>query len=194
LSHGRALVLVLVVAASIAGCELGPPAEPRYDPVFVAPPPDFVSGTRLRARYYVVDGIFQIFITFHDAVLDVDCTYEDEGGAHVGPLASSYCFPAGMARHREGTGPYADSACKVLAAFPPQTGAATYALVEPRDACVTAPAVYAAIAPRSEQTFLKDSTGACRRGQRSLAAGDVRARRRAGRAARGPHRCARPRW
>ena len=132
----------------------------------VAPAPDFVSGTRLRARYYVVDGLFQVFTTFHDSLLDLDCAYDDEGGAHVGPMASSYCFPAGMARHRKGTGPFVDSACTVPVAFPPQTGAARYALVEPRDACATPPVAFAALAPRTELAFLKDATGACQRGQR----------------------------
>lgn len=150
----------------LAACDLGSPARPRHEAMFAAPPPDFVSGTRLRARYHLVEGALQVFITFHDVVLDVDCAYEDESGAHVGPLATSYCFPAGMARHREGTGPFVDGACAVRGAFPPSTGAASYVIAEPRDACATAPLVFAALAPRSELTFFKDQAGACSRGQR----------------------------
>lgn len=151
---------------AMSGCDLGEPAAPRYEAIVVAPAPDFASGTRLRARYHVVDGLFKVFTTFHDHVLDLDCAYEDEGGAHVGPMASSYCFPTGMARHREGTGPFVDNACSVAAGFPPLTGTATHVLVEPRDACATAPVVHAALAPRTELTFQRDATGACQRGQR----------------------------
>jgi hypothetical protein len=165
--RGPALALALVAPLTCAlACDVGQPGQPRYQPELVAPAPDFTSGTRLRARYHVVDGFFRVFVTFHDAQLDVDCAYEDEGGAHVGPGASSYCFPAGMAQHREGTGPFFDLTCTEPVAFAPQSGAASYVVVQPRDACVTAPAVFAALPPRNERTFTRDTSGACKMGPR----------------------------
>src|SRR3954471_12168515 len=117
---------VLALALACVACDTGPAAKPRYDALLVPPAADFLSGTRLRARYHVLDGLLQVFTTFHDAVLDADCAYEDEGGAHVGPGASSYCFPSGMAQHREGTGPFFDRLCTEPIAFAPETGAAAY--------------------------------------------------------------------
>ena len=157
-------VVVLVATCGFA-CDGGQPAKPSFAPIVNAPPPDFVSGLRLRARYHVVEG-FQVFTTFHDAQLDLDCTYEDERGPHVGPAASSYCFPADLARHRKGRGPFADRLCTVPVALAPQSGVGRYVLVEPRDACATAPVTFDAMPPRTELTFLNDDTGACVRSSR----------------------------
>ena len=159
----RVSCLVGVVVGALA-CDPGEPARPVNEPVVAAPARDFASGSRLRARYHVVDGLVDVFTTFHDAVLDVDCAYEDENGAHVGPGASSFCLPGGMARHREGKGPYLDRACSARAAFAAVNAAgtaATLALVEPRDACATAPEVYVAQAPRRRRAFLRDDDGSC---------------------------------
>lgn len=155
---------VVGVVAGVLACDPGEPARPVNEPVVAAPARDFASGSRLRARYHVVDGLVDVFTTFHDAVLDVDCAYEDENGAHVGPGASSFCLPGGMARHREGKGPYLDRACSERAAFAAVDAAgtaATLALVEPRDACVTAPEVLVAQAPRRRRAFLRDDDGSC---------------------------------
>lgn len=149
------------VACGALGCDRGERAEPAVEPLVVAPARDFASGTRLRARYHVVDGLVDVFTTFHDAELDVDCGYEDENGAHVGLNGASYCFPAGMARHREGTGPYLDRLCTVRAAFTPAVSPATYALVEPRDACATEPEVHRALAPQTRRVFVRDGDGVC---------------------------------
>jgi hypothetical protein len=167
-----ALGLVACAASGLGvGCAPGEPAAPNAEPGRVAPPPDFVSGSRLRARFHVIDGLVPVFTTFHDAALDVDCAYDDESGAHVGPGASSYCLPGGMARHREGAGPYLDLACTQRAAFTGSSGATSpggaplapsaYVLVEPRDACTTAPQTYTALSPRRHRAFLRDDRGAC---------------------------------
>lgn len=163
------LVGLLVLVGTLTACDLGQPAEPHVVTTFSAPPPDFASGTRLRARYHLVEGVFQVFTTFHDAALGLDCAYQDESGAHVGPLASSYCLPQGMAKHREGVGPFVDRACTVPAATAPPAstaGAAPYAVVQPLDACATELAAFAALPPRVELTFEKDAGGACRPGPR----------------------------
>lgn len=151
-------------ALCVAACDPGEPAKPRTEPAAVAPGRDFASGSRLRARYHVIEGLAEVFTTFHDVGLDADCAYADESGAHVGPNASSYCLPNGMARHREGRGPYLDPACAAPAAFTsvgPTGAAATLALLEPRDACVTTPAVHVALSPRTRRSFLRDADGAC---------------------------------
>src|ERR1700682_4851368 len=103
------LLLFASLSASLWACETGEIGKPRFDPSVVAPPRDFTSGTRLRARYRVVGDLVEVFTTFHDVQLDEDCAFEDETGSHVGPGASSYCYPAGLARHREKKGPYLDA-------------------------------------------------------------------------------------
>lgn len=163
--RGRFIASVAVVVASFAlsSCDQGDVAEPIFRQVRVAPARDFTSGARLKARFYVVDGLVEVFTTFHDAMLDVDCAFEDENGAHVGPGNASYCLPPGMARHREGKGPYLDDACTVRAAFAPPgvLGGAMYALDEPVNACMTAPAVYRTKPAVRREAFVKDDTGEC---------------------------------
>ena len=155
----------LVALVALAACDLGEAARPRFDssatPVVVVPPRDFVSGSRLRARYYVVDGVVEVLAGFHDVVLDVDCAFEDSAGAHVGPAGASYCVPDGVARHQEERGPYVDAACTIPAAATPAAGAATYALVEPNDACSTAPEVHLALPPSSRRTYARSGSGGC---------------------------------
>ena len=153
----RAVALVL----GIVSCNQGDIAEPRFEQVRAAPRPDFSSGTRLKARYYVVDGLVQVFTTFHDAQLDLDCAFDDDSGAHVGPGAASYCLPPGMAQHRAGHGPFLDSLCTTAVALAPSGEPATYALVEPRNACTTAPAVHRVKAPEMRRAFVLDDTGRC---------------------------------
>lgn len=155
------LACAAVVTCGALACDPGEPAQPSFEAPEAAPPRDFASGTRLRARYHVIDGLVEVFTTFHDAELDVDCAYDDEGGAHVGPNGASYCFPAGMARHREGTGPYLDRLCTTRAAFTPRGAPATHALVEPRDACATEPEIHLARAPQVRRVFVRDAEGAC---------------------------------
>lgn len=165
----RRAVVVAVSAASaaaaIVACDLGEAARPRSGvsatPVVVAPPRDFVSGARLRARIYVVDGVVEVLAGFHDVQLDADCAFEDASGAHVGPGGASYCVPDGVARHREDRGPYLDATCATPAAATPTAGAATYALVEPNDACTTAPEVHRALPPTTRRTFARDASGRC---------------------------------
>lgn len=159
--------MVVLVAACGVACDLGQRAEPTFTATVEAPPPpDFASGTRLRARYHVIEG-FQVFITFHDAQLDLDCAYEDGRGPHVGPGAASYCFPDDLARHREPRGPFVDRLCTVPVGYAPASGtAARLLLVEPRDACTTAPVMYDALPPRTELTFLTDDAGECVRSDR----------------------------
>jgi hypothetical protein len=160
-----ASLFALFALATLAACDLGEPARPRFDstatPVVVVPPRDFVSGTRLHARYYVVDGVVEVLAGFHDVVLDADCAFEDSAGAHVGPGGASYCVPDGVARHQEDRGPYVDAACTLPAAATPSTGAATYALVEPNDACSTAPQVHLALPPSSRRTYARSGSGGC---------------------------------
>jgi hypothetical protein len=165
---GLRLLAPVSLLALVAGsaCTIGDPASPRVRVEGVSPPRDFASGARLRARYDLIGGRIEVFRTFHDATLDVDCAYEDENGAHVAPGAAAYCLPSGMAAHREGTGPFADAACTEPAAFTPQAGPATYVLVQPRDACVTAPVVRAALPPATTRVYLRDEAGACVLGER----------------------------
>ena len=150
---------------TIASCDLGDAARPHFDPsgtpIVVVPPRDFVSGSRLRAKYYVVDGVVEVLETFHDTQLDADCAFEDSNGAHVGPGGASYCVPDGVARHRQGQGPYLDAACTMLAAQAPASGAATYAVVEPNDACTTAPEVHRALAASTRRAYVRDAAGRC---------------------------------
>jgi hypothetical protein len=153
--------LSLGAALTLAACGMGDIAKPRVEPLVVAPPRDFASGTRLRARFHVIGDLVEVFTTFHDVQLDADCAFEDETGSHVGPGASSYCYPAGLARHREKKGPYLDGACTMLAALTPASGAASYLLVEPYDACTTAPKVYTARPPKKQRTFASDGASGC---------------------------------
>jgi hypothetical protein len=149
----------------LGACNLGDAAGPRFDAsataVVVVPARDFVSGARLRARYYVVDGLVEVLAGFHDVRLDADCGFEDQDGAHVGPGGASYCVPNRVARHRQAVGPYLDVACTMPVAAAPSAGAATYAMVEPKDACTTAPEVHRALAPSMRRTFARDATGNC---------------------------------
>lgn len=153
------------VALLTAACDLGEAAGPRFDssatPVVVVPPRDFVSGARLHAKYDVVDGVVEVLVGFHDVELDADCAFEDSDGAHVGPGGASYCVPDGVARHRRDQGPYLDAACKVPVAATPGSGAATYALVEPNDACTTAPEVRRALPPSTRRIYASDVDGRC---------------------------------
>lgn len=158
------LLVAASVSASVSACDTGEIGTPRFETSVVAPPRDFASGTRLRARYRVVGDLVEVFTTFHDVKLDLDCAFEDETGSHVGPRASSYCYPAGLARHREKSGPYLDAACTVPAAPAPVSGAASYVLVEPSDACTTAPKVYVARPPKKQRTFSSDGNGGCSAG------------------------------
>ncbi len=149
-----------------ASCDAGQAAAPSITPVVVVPPRDFASGSRLRARIHRVDDAVDVLAAFHDVMLDADCAFEDEQGPHVGPGQSSYCVPARVARHREGKGPYLDASCTEPAAFPPSVGAATIALVDPRDACSTAPVARVAEAAAPRRTFLFDENGVCREAPR----------------------------
>lgn len=156
------VVVLATLGAGFTACDPGEPAQPRSAGLVVAPARDFLSGTRLRARYHVIAGLVEVFTTFHDTELDVDCAYDGVTGAsHVGPNGSSYCLPANMAGHRENRGPYLDPACTTRGAFAPAGGPATYALIEPRNACMTAPAVHLVGPPQVRRVFLKDDSGAC---------------------------------
>ncbi|MDB4937132.1 MAG: hypothetical protein JWP87_4104 [Labilithrix sp.] len=158
---GRAIA-GCILASSFLACDRDTALPIADDAGVVAPPRDFKSGTRLRARYHVVDGAVDVFIGWHDAQLGMDCAFEDENGAaSVGPGASSYCFPAGLARHREKTGPFLDAACTVRAALTPMTGPATHVLVEPNNACTTAPVVHVARPPVVRGVFTGDGKGGC---------------------------------
>lgn len=163
--HWLAALLSVGGGACLPACDPGEAPQPRLEAVAVAPARDFASGSRLRARYHVIDGLVAVLTTFHDAKLDIDCAYEDEsGGANVGPNATSYCLPPVTARHREGRGPFLDRACTMRAAFSGRSAAgaaATYAVIEPRDACATAPELHVARAPENRRAFLRDDDGAC---------------------------------
>jgi hypothetical protein len=166
-SASTALVVLLgaLGACNLHACKLGDVAGPRFDAagtaVVVVPPRDFVSGSRLRARYDVVDGVVEVLAGWHDGILDADCAFEDQDGAHVGPGGTSYCVPDGVARHRQDVGPYLDKACTMPVAATPTAAAATYAMVEPNDACTTAPEVHRALAPMMRRTFARGGDGAC---------------------------------
>jgi hypothetical protein len=155
----RSAIATCCLASSLLACDRDT-ALPIPEEI-VVPPRDFTSGARLRARYHVVDGVLEVFLGFHDVQLDMDCAFEDENGSHVGPGASSYCLPAGLARHREKTGPFLDAACTVPAALAPMTGAATHVLIEPNDACTTAPEVRVARPPVVRGVFTSDGRGGC---------------------------------
>ena len=162
-----ATIACALLIGALGACDLGEAAGPRFDPsatpVVVVPPRDFVSGARLRAKYYVVDGVVEVLLGFHDVQLDADCAFEDSNGAHVGPGGASYCVPDGVARHRQAQGPYLDAACTIPAATTPGAGAATYALVEPNDACTTAPEVHRALPPSMRRIYTSDGNGGCTR-------------------------------
>jgi hypothetical protein len=157
--------VLLLGACNLHACNLGDVAGPRFDPtgtpVVIVAPRDFVSGSRLRARYDVVDGVVEVLAGWHDVILDADCAFEDQDGAHVGPGGTSYCVPDGVARHRQDVGPYLDKACTMPVAAKPMAGPATYAMVEPNDACATAPEVHRALPPMTRRTFARDGGGAC---------------------------------
>ncbi len=156
---------LLLGACTLHACNLGDVAAPRVDAtgtaVVVVPPRDFVSGSRLRARYHVVEGVVEVLAGWHDVILDADCAFEGQDGVHVGPGGTSYCVPDGVARHREDVGPYLDKACTMPVARAPMAGPATYAMVEPNDACATAPEVHRALPPMTRRTFTRDGGGAC---------------------------------
>ena len=166
MSGARAATIACVLLIGTLGaCDLGKAAGPRFDSsataVVVVPPRDFVSGARLRAKYYLIDGVVEVLAGFHDVQLDADCAFEDSNGAHVGPGGASYCLPDGVARHRQDQGPYLDAKCTVPAAATPSAGAATYALVEPNDACTIAPEVHLALPPSTRRTYASDGNGGC---------------------------------
>ncbi|MBS2012256.1 MAG: hypothetical protein JST00_05190 [Deltaproteobacteria bacterium] len=146
---------------AIVACDQGGAAAPSAPSPRVAPERDFASGSRLRARYHRIDDLVDVLASFHDTVLDADCAFVDEQGAHPGPGASATCVPTNVARHREGRGPFIDANCTRLAAFPPASGEATIALVEPRDACTTAPLARAAAPVELRRVYLRDDTGTC---------------------------------
>ncbi len=97
-----------------------------------APLRDFTSGTRLLAERWELEDV-EVLRGFHDTVLDVACDFDLPG-------ATRRCLPAASAIHREGVGPYADSACsEPWAAADAQ---AAFAIVTPRDACAASPVVH----------------------------------------------------
>lgn len=151
----------LPLVAFAVGCDPGSAAAPVPTSTAVSPARDFTSGSRLRARYYRIDDLVDVLASFHDTTLGADCAFIDEQGAHPGPGASSYCIPPNVARHRENRGPFVDAECKQLGAFPPATGEATLALVEPRDACTTAPVARSAAPVEMRRVYLLDDTGSC---------------------------------
>lgn len=155
------LLAILLTSGLFVACDPGSPAAPILTSQSVAPARDFSSGSRLRARFHRIDGLVDVLASFHDNVLDADCAFIDEQGAHPGPGASAYCVPANVARHREGRGPFVDADCNQLAAFPPANTQATIALVEPRDACATAPIARAALPVENRRVYLLDDAGVC---------------------------------
>lgn len=162
-SRARATVAIGLGLALglVSACDPGSPAAPVVTIPSVAPGRDFASGSRLRARFHRIDGLVDVLASFHDTALGADCAFIDEQGAHPGPGASAYCVPANVARHREGRGPFVDAECKQLGAFPPANGEATIALVEPRDACLTAPLARAALPVENRRVYLLDEAGVC---------------------------------
>lgn len=153
---------VLACASAIGiGCDPGSAAAPVITIPAVAPARDFSSGARLRARVHRIDDLVDVLASFYDTQLDADCAFLDDQGAHPGPGASAYCIPANVARHREGRGPFVDAECKQLGGFPPVAGEATIALVEPRDACTTAPVARAASPTEMRRVYLLDDNGNC---------------------------------
>lgn len=128
---------------------------------------DFASGSRLRARIYVMDGA-AVLAGFHDRELGIDCTFGDENGEHLGPSMAGHrvrtCLPTALARHREGVGPYADLGCTKKAGFVVEGEAPDYGVNEPVDACASGPVVHrAGEVERGRPFWTIDSEGECTR-------------------------------
>jgi len=163
----RAPTLAAGLCLGVLGCDAGERAAPAVTERDAAPPRDFASGSRLRARYHRVDDLVDVLVGFHDAMLAVDCAFADEQGGHLGPGATAYCLPDGMARHREGSGPYLDGQCtEAVGVAPPSGGAGAFAVVQPRDACTRAPVVYAARSAELRRVYVKEASGLCVLGDR----------------------------
>ena len=124
---------------------------------------DFSSGTRLRARVYVMDGA-TVLASFHDRALGIDCTFGDDNGEHVGPSRVRTCLPTALARHREGVGPYADLGCTKKAGFVVEGEAPAYGAIEPVDACASGPVLHrAGEVERGRPFWSIDADGQCTR-------------------------------
>ena len=82
--------VLLLGACNLHACKLGDVAAPRFDAtgtaVVVVPPRDFVSGTRLRERYDVVDGLVEVLAGWHDGAGGGD------SGRHAAMAARATCL------------------------------------------------------------------------------------------------------
>src|SRR5262249_12019424 len=67
-------------------------------------PPGFVSGTRLKGRYYDVGGGMKDLVAWHDTKLDIDCDFNSLGGI---------CFPSEHAGFEAPFDYFSDAACSV---------------------------------------------------------------------------------
>jgi hypothetical protein len=103
----------------------------------------------------------QVLRAFHDGALDVDCAFADGLGSNVGAGPVFYCLPVGAARHREGSGPFADASCTVPLAIPAAGSAPAYAVIEPANACRSAPVVRRALAPARVRPYALSEDGLC---------------------------------
>lgn len=147
-------------ALLLVACARGDAARPTPDAGASTGPllRDFASGTRLVAQRWAFDGM-EVLRDFHDTALDLSCSFDL-------PAAKRRCLPARRAIHREGVGPYADSACsEPWAAAEAQ---APFAIVTPRDACAASPVVHRT-GPIEERTAFFHDGGRCVRGTFTVA-------------------------
>jgi hypothetical protein len=127
---------------------------------------DFASGTRLLARGWDADGAL-VLRDFFDVERNEPCGFMEDGQWRIGPGPSYWCLPLQAAKHDAATGPFADADCKTPLAAAPVDGAATYAIVRPKNACGTAPRVHrVGESKRALARFLQD--GVCVAGDRPV--------------------------
>lgn len=134
------------LAAAALAC-VGCADEPGPAPAPETAPRDasfwFASGTRLRARYYRLEGGERELTGWFDTELGAPCEFASGGvEPHAAPDGVTYCLPVGTAVHRADQGPFSDAACTSPIAL--STAPARFVTLRSVDACASAPSVHVA--------------------------------------------------
>jgi hypothetical protein len=134
-----------IAAAALAcvGCADDRGAAPSPAPTSSRASIWFESGTRLRARYYRLEGGERELTGWFDTELGALCEFASGGvEPHSAPDGVTYCLPVGTAVHRADQGPFADAACTAPLAL--SAAPASFVTLRPLDACASPPSVHAA--------------------------------------------------
>lgn len=147
-NRSTGLLLGLIVAASIIGCDSAAP-----DPY------GFRSGSRLKARYLEGGGT-KVFLAFHDTERDEDCNFGIGGhglGAILGPGGVGYCLPI----ERPWDAGFADPSCTEKLVHTGEGTAPTVVVVEPEYSCSEFPTVFSIAEPYAGTLYGFDQDGKC---------------------------------